>query len=125
MSAESGSGGTGASAGPSPPERGRAARRRKLGVAAAAVLLLAAADLSRPPDHQLSARALLASIDLYQATLSPRLGSLGVSCRFTPSCSRYAEGAIRRDGALVGSLRAAGRLARCGPWTPPGTHDPP
>jgi len=109
----------------SPPRPGRAARRWKLGIAVAAVLLLAALDLSRPPERQLAAAGLLAAIDAYQATLSPRLAGLGVSCRFSPSCSRYAEGAIREGGALVGSLRAAGRIARCGPWTPPGTHDPP
>jgi putative component of membrane protein insertase Oxa1/YidC/SpoIIIJ protein YidD len=50
---------------------------------------------------------------------------LGVGCRFTPTCSRYAEGAVRRDGALVGTARAVWRIARCGPWTPAGTHDPP
>jgi len=123
--AKAGSGAEPAAARPPEPEARRAGGRRRLGVALAALLLLAAADLARPPERQLSARALLASIDLYQAALSPRLGALGVSCRFTPSCSRYAEGAIREDGALVGSLRAAGRIARCGPWTPPGTHDPP
>lgn len=99
-------------------------RRRWLAVAAGAALLVAA-DASRAPERQLSARALLAAIDLYQATLSPRMSSLGVDCRFEPSCSRYAEGAIRRDGAVVGVLRAAGRVARCGPWTPDGTADPP
>ncbi|HSL84001.1 MAG TPA: membrane protein insertion efficiency factor YidD [Thermoanaerobaculia bacterium] len=92
-----------------------------------AALLVAgcAADLSRPPERQLSARALLRAIDLYQATLSPALARAGTRCRFEPSCSRYAEGAIAEDGALVGSARAAWRLLRCGPWTEVGTHDPP
>ena len=107
------------------PRRGRASRRTKLAAAAAVLLLVAAADLSRPPERQLSARFLLGAIDAYQATLSPRLGRFGVACRFTPSCSRYAEGAIRQDGAVVGSLRSVARVLRCGPWTPPGTHDPP
>ena len=30
----------------------------------------------------------------------------------------------RKDGALIGSLRAIWRVARCGPWTPMGTVDP-
>jgi hypothetical protein len=51
--------------------------------------------------------------------------ALGVSCRFEPTCSRYAEGAIRADGALIGTLRAVHRIGRCGPWTRPGTDDPP
>lgn len=101
------------------------ARRRLVRAAALAPALLLALDLARPPAHQLTARALLAGIDLYQATLSPRLGALGARCRFEPTCSRYAEAVIREDGALLGTLRTAARIARCGPWTPPGTYDPP
>ena len=48
----------------------------------------------------------------------------GVRCRFTPTCSHYGADAIRKDGALIGSLRAIWRVARCGPWTPMGTVDP-
>jgi putative membrane protein insertion efficiency factor len=92
---------------------------------AAALALALAADLARAPADQLSARALLAGVHLYQRTLSPAMPRLGVRCRFTPSCSRYAEGALRQDGALVGSARAAWRVLRCGPWTPAGTVDPP
>lgn len=99
-------------------------RRRLLTFLLAGALLLAL-DLSRPPADQLTARALLGAIHLYQATLSPRLPALGVSCRFQPTCSRYAEAAIRQDGALIGTLRALNRIGRCGPWTPPGTYDPP
>jgi putative membrane protein insertion efficiency factor len=100
-------------------------RRRRWPAVLAVLLVVLALDLAQPPADQLSARFLLAGIDLYQATLSPRLGATGVRCRFEPSCSRYAEGAIREDGALVGSARAAWRIARCGPWTPAGTVDPP
>ncbi len=88
-------------------------------------LTLAALDLSRPPPRQWSARTLLWAIDAYQATLSPLLPKMGTRCRFVPTCSHYGEGAIRRDGALVGSARAAWRVLRCGPWTELGTHDPP
>lgn len=107
---------------PPPPRRGG---RRRLVAALLVVGLLLAVDLARPPRAQLSARALLGAIHLYQRTLSPQMPRLGVRCRFTPTCSRYAEAAIAEDGALVGSLRAADRLLRCGPWTPPGTVDPP
>ncbi|HXO30590.1 MAG TPA: membrane protein insertion efficiency factor YidD [Thermoanaerobaculia bacterium] len=106
---------------------GRGGRRRLR--RAAMPLLLAAAllviDLARPPARQASARLLLGGIHLYQATLSPRLAAFGVQCRFRPTCSHYAEGAIVRYGALSGSLRAAWRIVRCGPWTPLGTYDPP
>jgi uncharacterized protein len=102
----------------------RRRRRRRLLVLAVVALLLAA-DLARAPEDQLSARLLLAGLGAYQATMSPAFGRMGVSCRFRPTCSHFAVGAIRQDGALVGSLRAAGRLMRCGPWTPAGTVDPP
>lgn len=103
----------------------RPGRRRRLLAAGAALLLLLAIDLSQPPRRQVSARLLLGGIDLYQATLSPVLGKTGVRCRFQPTCSHYGEGAIRKYGALVGSWKTAGRIARCGPWTPAGTVDPP
>jgi putative membrane protein insertion efficiency factor len=103
-------------------------RRRRLTRAAAPLLLVAALlaiDLARPPARQASARLLLGGIHLYQAALSPRMAAIGVQCRFRPTCSHYAEGAIARYGALSGSLRAAWRIVRCGPWTPLGTYDPP
>jgi uncharacterized protein len=67
----------------------------------------------------------LGAIHAYQAVGSPVLHRLGVRCRFTPSCSHYAEATIRRDGAFVGLARSVGRVARCGPWTPAGTVDQP
>jgi putative membrane protein insertion efficiency factor len=82
-------------------------------------------DLTREPKDQLTASLLLAGIDLYQATLSPRMAAGGVACRFEPTCSRYAEAVIRRQGAVQGAWRAAIRIARCGPWTPAGTVDQP
>jgi len=90
-----------------------------------AFLVLLMVDLARPPAAQLSARAMLAAIDLYQATMSPRLDRLGARCRFEPTCSHYGEAVIRRHGALVGGAKAAWRILRCGPWTPGGTEDPP
>lgn len=101
-------------------------KARRLALAAAALpLVVVAADLSRPPEAQATAAALLAGIDLYQRLLSPWMPRAGIRCRFTPTCSLYAEAVIRRHGALGGSWRALGRLLRCGPWTPPGTEDPP
>jgi uncharacterized protein len=100
--------------------------RRRLALALALLFaVLLGYDLARPPRRQVSARALLGAIHLYQATLSPRMPLLGVQCRFHPTCSHYAEGAIRKYGALAGTARAAWRIARCGPWTPQGTYDPP
>ena len=100
-------------------------RRLKRWAVALAVLLLLGLDMSRPPRDQLSARFLLGGIHLYQATLSPRMGLIGVRCRFQPTCSHYAEGAIRKYGAWTGTWKALWRIVRCGPWTPAGTFDPP
>lgn len=103
----------------------RTRRGRRLAVVALALIALLGADLLQAPQHQLSAAVLLGAIDLYQATASRWMPEVGVHCRFEPTCSHYAEGAIRQDGALLGSLRAVGRILRCGPWTPQGTVDPP
>jgi putative membrane protein insertion efficiency factor len=89
------------------------------------VLLGLTLDAARAPEKQLSARALVAAIHGYQATLSKLMPSLGVRCRFKPSCSHYAEGAVGTYGSFGGTLLAAWRVLRCGPWTPLGTYDPP
>ena len=61
----------------------------------------------------------------YQRTLAPIADRAGIRCRFTPTCSRYAEAVIGRDGLIVGGWKAIARVARCGPWTPMGTVDNP
>ena len=63
---------------------------------------------------------LIGLIRLYRLLLSPLLGG---QCRFAPSCSRYAEEAVRVHGAIRGSLMAAWRVARCSPLTR-GGYDP-
>jgi len=55
----------------------------------------------------------VAAIRLYRATLS---GWLGGQCRFYPSCSHYAEDAIRTHGALRGIALATWRILRCNPF---------
>ena len=62
----------------------------------------------------------LAMIHWYQRHLSPLIGQ---ECRFSPSCSHYAEEAIERFGALRGCILAAKRLCRCNPWGGSG-YDP-
>jgi uncharacterized protein len=56
---------------------------------------------------------LLGAIALYRVTLS---GWLGGQCRFSPTCSRYAEEAIRSHGAVRGVLLAGHRVLRCNPF---------
>ena len=74
----------------------------------------------------LDARPLvLLGIHVYQRTLAPIAARGGARCRFIPSCSRYAEVVVARDGVIVGGWETVKRVARCGPWTRPGTVDPP
>lgn len=56
----------------------------------------------------------------YRIVVSPVLPT---TCRFQPSCSVYAEEAIRRHGLVRGGLLAGRRLLRCHPWHP-GGYDP-
>ncbi|MCX6935689.1 MAG: membrane protein insertion efficiency factor YidD [Verrucomicrobia bacterium] len=44
------------------------------------------------------------------------LGSPGSCCRFHPTCSEYAEEAVRHHGVGRGLLLSLRRLARCHPW---------
>lgn len=67
-------------------------------------------------------------IALYRWTLSPFLGRF---CRFTPSCSAYAQTALEEHGALRGSVLAIKRICRCHPFgghgydpVPPKTETP-
>ena len=84
-----------------------------------------AGDATRPPADQASARLAVAGIHLYQRTLSSAAARAGAVCRFTPTCSQYAEAVISRDGIVKGGWLAVKRIARCGPWTPKGTKDLP
>lgn len=100
-------------------------RRRLLAAIVLCLMLGLVVDLLRAPERQWSAALLLVAIDWYQARVSPQMETAGVRCRFAPSCSRFAETVICRDGTARGLWRTAGRLARCGPWTAAGTQDVP
>lgn len=58
-------------------------------------------------------RVLLGVIRQYQRFLSPVLPK---ACRYTPTCSVYAQEAIARYGAGKGSWLALRRLLRCNPF---------
>ena len=63
---------------------------------------------------RLLAYALIAPIRLYQMTISPLLGDV---CRYHPSCSKYAVGALKVHGPFKGLVLTAYRLVRCTPFT--------
>jgi uncharacterized protein len=56
----------------------------------------------------------LGLVELYRHTVGPLFAG---RCRFYPSCSNYALEAVRRHGAVKGSLLAGWRVLRCSPLT--------
>ncbi len=62
----------------------------------------------------------LLPIRFYRYAISPLFPA---RCRYYPSCSAYAEEALKVHGVLNGSRLAALRLLRCHPWGKSG-YDP-
>lgn len=62
----------------------------------------------------LAARALAGIMRGYQLVVSPWFAP---RCRYYPSCSTYAIGALRTHGALRGTGLAIWRVLRCNPWS--------
>ena len=59
-------------------------------------------------------------IIFYRKFISPIMGP---HCRFEPTCSMYALQAIRKYGAIKGSVLTVKRLLKCHPFHP-GGYDP-
>lgn len=76
--------------------------------------------IARLGDRAASA-ALVGLVLVYKATVSPLLGR---HCRFQPTCSTYFREAVKKHGAVRGSLKGLARICRCHPWSP-GGYDPP
>jgi len=63
---------------------------------------------------------LILIIRVYRKAISPILPP---SCIFTPTCSAYAEEALRRHGVIRGLKMAFKRIVKCHPWHS-GGYDP-
>ena len=59
-------------------------------------------------------------IALYRYIISPFLGP---NCRYTPTCSEYAQNAVMRFGVFKGGWIAIKRIVSCHPWGKHG-YDP-
>ena len=59
-------------------------------------------------------------IRVYQHSLGYLIGG---HCRFYPSCSEYAMGAIEKHGTVLGGLKGLWRILRCNPFSH-GGYDP-
>ncbi|MDP8207992.1 MAG: membrane protein insertion efficiency factor YidD [Candidatus Electryonea clarkiae] len=62
-------------------------------------------------------------IRIYHIIGSPVFAMLGSKCRFYPTCSHYAEDALRSHGLFRGLWLFAIRFAKCNPLHP-GGYDP-
>lgn len=71
--------------------------------------------------RRVTAFLLIGVVRGYQIFISPLLGP---RCRFTPTCSNYFIGAVRKHGPLKGAMLGCWRVCRCHPWSR-GGHDPP
>lgn len=61
---------------------------------------------------------------IYKKYISPLTVVLfGHSCRFTPTCSEYADEAIKRYGIFKGGLMSVRRVIKCNPLSKQG-YDP-
>lgn len=72
------------------------------------------------PPARWFAAPLLGLVWVYRNAVSPLLRA---NCRFQPSCSAYAEEALRRYGGFYGGWLAIRRIGRCHPWGGSG-YDP-
>lgn len=64
---------------------------------------------------------LISIIEFYRKYISPLKKPC---CRFYPTCSQYAILAIKKYGALRGTLKAAWRILRCNPFGKGGVDYP-
>ena len=68
----------------------------------------------------LLSKLMLAQIAFYRTCISPLTPP---ACRYTPTCSQYAQEAIRKYGPFKGGWLALKRILRCHPWGGSG-YDP-
>ena len=59
------------------------------------------------------ANLFIAIIRFYQLVISPILPR---ACRYTPTCSAYGIEALKKHGAIKGSVLTIKRIMRCNPW---------
>jgi uncharacterized protein len=71
-------------------------------------------------------RLLILLVRIGRLALTPFVAMTSITprvCKYEPTCSHYAEQAIRVHGPLRGMLMAGWRVLRCNPWSR-GGYDP-
>jgi uncharacterized protein len=72
------------------------------------------------------ARLLIVLVRVVRLALTPFVAMTSITprvCKYEPTCSHYAEQAIRAHGPVRGMLMAGWRVLRCNPWSR-GGYDP-
>ena len=62
-------------------------------------------------------------IKIYKKYISPIFSSMGVSCKYKPTCSEYMIQAIEKYGCIKGIWLGMKRILRCNPFSK-GGYDP-
>jgi putative membrane protein insertion efficiency factor len=71
-------------------------------------------------------RLLILMVRVVRLALTPFVAMTSITprvCKYEPTCSHYAEQAIRTHGPVRGMLMAGWRVLRCNPWSR-GGYDP-
>lgn len=62
-------------------------------------------------------------INLYQKYISKMFSTVGIKCKYYPSCSEYTKQAIIKYGCIKGTFLGIKRIFKCNPFSK-GGYDP-
>jgi hypothetical protein len=68
-------------------------------------------------------RVILYILELYKNFISPIFKTMGVECKYYPTCSEYAKLAIEKYGCIRGIYLSIKRIIKCNPFSK-GGYDP-
>lgn len=73
--------------------------------------------------ERLMEKIFITLINFYQKFISPLFKSIGVNCKYYPSCSEYMKQAILKYGVFKGLFIGIARIFRCNSFSN-GGYDP-
>ena len=68
-------------------------------------------------------KLLIKILKFYKKGISPFFSTIGVHCKYEPTCSEYMKQAINKYGSLKGFFIGIKRFIRCNPFSK-GGYDP-
>ncbi|MCI0391172.1 MAG: membrane protein insertion efficiency factor YidD [Acidobacteria bacterium] len=99
-------------------------KRPETYLAALSILIaLGILDSFRKPADQVTARAYIGAVHVYQAVGRPLLKGR-IQCRYLPTCSDYSIEAVRKHGVRRGLMLTVNRIDSCTTAVKMGTPDP-